>query len=261
MIIRKIKTTAAEIHINNGVFNSAIEKKHVFEFKESVPVLRVFENEQLKRTFVIDTLDENPDLRGQFLHTTIRVLKNGAVMIDGIISKDYRDHTDSHLIHHEAIRFQPFFLSSNDKENYKLKGKGLFERGLHFPGTVSPTNLRTVCICDDCSKSFTLQHFHTGFSQSEYFYSTDSQQTLNVVSHEFSDKLYQLKKSISMDSIRAIESQLPKPTYASGSYRYFNPYKCPHCQAVFIDFKNDFELRSNEYYGYRLINRETQGMD
>jgi len=261
MLKRKIKITGTDIHINSGLANSATEKEHIFRFISSQPTLRVFENKQLLRTFNIEPLSANPDLAGQFLHSSIRILDNEAVMIDGIISTNPNEHPDWKSDDYEAIRFQPFFLNSNEQENHKLKGQGLFARGLHFSGTVTPSGIRTVCICDHCNKSFSLQHFHAGFSESQYFYSSDSKQTLVVKYSQILDLPTQLQESLSEQQLKEIEEKLPNPTTGNGTYRYFNSFRCPHCGEPFIDFHTNPNSRANEYYGYRHINQDFQTMN
>lgn len=164
----------------------AIELETVFKLTVPTPEIKVFENQNLVHAFHIDTLHTNKDLTGQFLHSSIRVLSNSAVMIDGIISQSDSAFPKWTDIAYEAIRFQPFYLSDKNDNNIQLKGKGLFERGLHFSGTVTPTGVRNICICDSCNRSFTIQHFHSGFSELQYFYSTDSKETL-IVPYGFDD--------------------------------------------------------------------------
>jgi len=258
MLKRKIKITGTDIHVSNGLLNSAIEKEHVFQFEISQPTLRVFENKQLIRTFNIENLSDNPDLNGQFLHCSIRILDNDAVMIDGIISKNPDQHSDWKSDNYEAIRFQPFFLNANEHENHKLKGQGLFARGLHFSGTVTPTGVRTICVCDNCNKSFTLQQLHAGFAESQYFYSSDSKQTLVVGNSQIPNMPTQLQESLDEQQLKEIEQQLPIPTIGNGTYNYFNSFRCPHCADAFIDFESNPNIRANEYYGYRHINQEFQ---
>ena len=116
----------------NSNIGKAIELETVFKLTVPTPEIKVFENRNLVHTFRIDTLQTNKDLTGQFLHSSVRVLSNSAVMIDGIISqsdKTFSKWTDND---YEAIRLQPFFLSDKNDNNIQLKGKGLFEHGLHF---------------------------------------------------------------------------------------------------------------------------------
>lgn len=243
-----------------GLFGQKTEEYlGVLIFRSAVPIINVFENNRLIRTFNVETLKENPDLKGQYFHFSVRILKNEGVMIDGIISKDNKHHPNWQDKDYEAIRFQPFYLSSADIYlSNNLIGKGLFERGIHFSGTVTPTTVRAVCVCDVCNVSFTVQHFHGGFSESQYFYSDDAKQTLITGYNEIENIPTQLQKDINETAIAELESKLPVPTTGTGRYRYYNSFRCPHCAAPFIDFENNKLIRPTEYYGLRLINHEFQ---
>ena len=261
MIIRQIKVQGTNIYISTGLFKKDREVEHVFDFHEPQPTIRVFENKKLRREYHVETLSENPDLTGQFFHSSIRVLKNSAVMIDGIISTDKNKYPEWQDKNYEAIRLQPFYLSDKEQENEKLKGSGLFQRGLHFSGTVTPGGVRAICICDSCKKSFTLQHFHAGFSEAQYFYSSDSKQTLMVPYGQIENMPTQLQETIDEKTLELVEQQLPKSTNGHGNFKYYNPFRCPHCCSTFIDFENNKNIRPNEYYGNRLINQKLQRLD
>ena len=223
----------------------ALEVNCVIEFTEPIPVINFFENKNLVYSYKIETLQTNPDLTGQFLHSSIRILPNSAVMIDGIISKDKKVYPKWTDIDYEAIRLQPFYLFNNQEENTRLTGKGLFERGLHFSGVVTPSAVRNICICDSCNRSFTIQHFHAGFSEVEYFYSSDSKETFTISNG-----------TIDIKSLEAIETKLPRPSNNIGTFNYYNPFRCPHCLTPYIDFENHKEIRKNEYYGNTYINQK-----
>lgn len=258
MITGQVKIQGTDIYISTGLLKKDREVNHVFDLHEPQPTIRVFEDKKLRREYYIETLDENPDLTGQFFHSSIRVLKNRAVMIDGIISKDRNKCPDWKADNYEAIRLQPFYLSEKEQENEKLKGAGLFHRGLHFSGTVTPSGVRVICICDSCQKSFTLQHFHAGFSEAQYFYSTDSKKTLIVPYGQIENMPTQLQETIDDRTLELAEKQLPKSTNGHGSYKYYNAFRCPHCSSPFIDFEKNRDIRPNEYYGNRLINQKLQ---
>jgi len=261
MITRQVKIIGTDIYITTGLIKTEINVNHIFEFIIPLPVIRIFENKKLFREYRIDTLTNNPSLSGQFLHSTIRVYKNSAVMIDGIISTDKSNHNDWKDSGYEAIRLQPFYLSDKNIENKKLIGAGLFQRGLHFSGTVTPSGVRAVCICDICGKSFTLQHFHAGFSNAQYFYSSDSKQTLFVNYGQIDKMPTQLQSEIDDNIIYEVEHKLPNPIKGQGVYKYYNSFRCPHCGLPYIDFENDKKMRPDEYYGYYLINQEIQKME
>jgi hypothetical protein len=179
-------------------------------------------------------------------------------MIDGIISHTKTGFSKSDDTNYEAIRLQPFYLLNANQNNISLIGKGLFERGLHFSGTVTPTGVRNICICDHCLKSFTIQHFHAGFSEAQYFYSTDSRKTLFVSIFQFEDMPCQLQANIDHSAVKTIENKLPMPSNGVGTFNYYNSFKCPHCLSPYIDFEKYKEARPNEYYGNTYINEDTQ---
>lgn len=258
MIFTKVQIRETDFHISTGRLHAKWERDHVFEFNERQPTIRVFENQKLAREYHIETLDENPDLRGQYFHTSIRITRSGAVMIDGILSPDRVKVPDNEKMSYEGIRLHPFYLSKNEQKNEERKGTGLFRRGLHFSGTITGGNVRLVCICDSCRKSFTVTSFHAGVSEAQYFYSVDSKQTLFVPYHFIKNMPTQLQKSIDDEVLKEVEQKLPKPSSGSGEYKYYNPFRLPHCSAAFIDFEKNKEIRVNEYYGIRLINQSLE---
>jgi hypothetical protein len=252
----EIKGNNVFINNKNNHIGKETEINPVLELLSATPEIKVFEDDKLTRDYMIETIEWNPNLKGQFLHTSIRILPNSAVMIDGIIStnkKTFPKWTDDD---YEAIRLQPFYLSDANENNLQLIGKGLFERGLHYSGTVTPFGVRNVCICDSCMKSFTIQHFHAGFSEVQYFYSSDSKETLIVPYSSFENMSRQLQEEIDISALEKIEEKLPRPSSGEGTFKYYNSFKCPHCFAPFIDFKNK-AIRSKEYYGNTYVNKDS----
>jgi hypothetical protein len=233
---------------------TALERVHIFQLVEAVPTVSVLEDGKVIRAFRLETTDANPDLTGQFLHSSIRIFANSGVMIDGVISKSACTCPTWQEPGYEGVRLQPFLLSDKVEENVKLAGLGLFRRGLHFSGAVTPTSVRAVCFCDRCRKSFTLQHFHAGFSEVQYFYSGDGKETLIVAYGAPPNLPQQLQKTIDPTVLATVEAALPNPTIGQGAFRYYNSFLCPHCQEPFIDFVKHNDIRPGEYYGNTLIN-------
>jgi len=251
---KRIKIEGNDIYIKKPrLFGQKFEEYlGVLSFDKSKPTIKVFENNTLLKTFIIETLTTNPNLAGQYLHVSVRLLENDGVMIDGVVSKQRDRHLDWQDNDYEAIRFQPFYLTTADvATRQQILGKGVFERGLHYSGTVTPTTVRVICICDICDKSFTVQHFHSGFSESQYYYSEDSKQTLIVPYDKIKNSPTHLQKEVDE---RIIEEVLPKPTKGKGSYRYYNSFCCPHCLSPYIDFQKNKQIRQTEYYGLKYIN-------
>lgn len=254
----RINCIENNIYINNQGenFEKPEELKTVIKFLNPSPVLNIFENNIILYSISIETLNENPDLTNQYLHCSIRVLPNSGVMIDGIISKSPTEFSNWKNEDYEAIRIQPFFLTNKKEYNKALKGKGLFDKGLHFSGTVTPSGVRNICICDRCQASFTIQHFHAGFANVQYFYSSDGKETL-IVDYNAIDKLpVQLNEDLKDEDIEEIENKLPTPTSGNGTFRFYNNFKCPHCDETYIDFVKNNSLRAKEYYGNTFINEK-----
>jgi hypothetical protein len=251
---KRIKIHDNEIFIDNNTYyhGSEIKVNHVFKFIDSIPEIKVFENESLIRLYKIETLNTNPDLKGQFLHSSIIIHPNSGVMIDGLFSKQVNyapQWTDGE---YEGVRLQPFYLSNESEYNLALVGKGLFERGLHYNGTVTPTNIRNICIFDWCNKSFAIQHFHAGFSDAQYFYSTDSKETLIVPYGKIENMPMQLQKEIDISVLEEVEKKLSD----GGKFKYYNSFNCPNCLSPYIDFGKHKEIRPREYYGNTYLNQQ-----
>jgi hypothetical protein len=250
--------TGIVLNLKDLANNLPVEVFSAIRLQGAVPTIPVFFNNDKVIEYCIEPLRLNPDLEGQFLHASIRVLENYAVMIDGLISKDSTGAPSLQDENAEAIRFQPFFLGPADANNQTLHGKGLFERGLHFSGVITPTNVRLSCVCNLCRKPFNLHSFHAGFSNGQYFYSADSSRTLFVRYGDIENMPGQLQKEIDSKKLNTVESALPRPDNGSGPFKYYNPFRCPHCRAAYIDFETYPEIRPTEYYGNTYVNQNAQ---
>lgn len=250
----RVKVTDHNIYIKkSGLFTKNSEQlEGVLEFGSFSPTITVFEDNIIVRQYNIETLHSNPNLKGQFLYYSISIQANNAVMIDGIISKNKYTCPSWQDDEYEAIRFQPFFLKEAEINNINLIGKGLFERGLHYKGTITPSGVRCICICDYCWRSFTIQHIHAGFSEVQYFYSSDSSQTLLVRYNEIKNLPVQLQTEVALEDLKLVEAELPNSS--NQNFKFYNSFCCPHCNKPFIDFAKDNTIRTTEYYANKLIN-------
>ncbi|MBV2196098.1 MAG: hypothetical protein KUL78_06305, partial [Flavobacterium sp.] len=142
-INKRVKVQRNSIFIDNSfsLRNRQIEIEPIIELEGEIPSISIYEGSKLIRKFSIEPLKSNSILNGQYLHSSIRINANSSVQIDGIISNSSSEFDKNG----EGIRFQPFFLSDKEEENQKLKGLGMFDRGLHYVGLVTPSNVRLVC--------------------------------------------------------------------------------------------------------------------
>ncbi|PLT20496.1 MULTISPECIES: hypothetical protein [Ralstonia] len=193
------------------------------------------------------------EARGWY-HFSIRVHQNRACQVDCVIT-DSKDFDSDALTQGRAsgIRFQPFFISGAMTRNEELHGKGLFARGLHFNGTITPGNVVLSCECDRCKKSFQVRSYHAGFSNAGYFYSGSGKFTITV-----NDRIAGCPAALSepnLSELAALEAALPLAPDGT-KYRYANPFRCPHCTAPYIDFEANPGSRPGEYYGNYFVGAE-----
>jgi len=185
--------------------------------------------------------------RTGWAHLSVRVRETKACQVDGIV-------TDSEQFDPNAygegratgIRFQPFFLPGSPIPDDMFAGKGLFQRGLHFSGTITSGNTVLSCECDRCHKTFLIRSYHAGFSELGYFYSGSGSYTLGVPNRVAGSPVALQEPDPA--ELADLESRLPSAPDGS-RFLYLNPFRCPHCSAPYIDFEAHPDLRPQEYYG------------
>jgi len=250
----RVSIKGMDIYITNSreAQHQDIEIRPIIKFENDVPVIAIYENGYLYRSFTVEPKAGNENLAGQYFHASVRVNANSSVQMDGIISKSA---TNPDMTDYEGIRLQPFFLSDKSEINKSLEGKGMFARGLHYSGLISSGNIRLICICDSCLHSFSVEFIHAGFSDVQYFYSENSRETLLVPygATELGSIPTQLQKEIDDKDLELLEANLPE--FEDGKFRYYNGFKCPHCGIDYIDFRNNKEMRPGEYYANFYLNQ------
>jgi hypothetical protein len=183
-----------------------------------------------------------------WVHLSARVHETLICQPDCLISDSSEvDTTEFTAGKIRGIRFQPFILKGSKEDPSTLVGQGLFARGFHYGGRVSPGNLSLSCICDSCHSCFRLQSFHTGFMQAGYFYSQSGRYTLTVAAAFVDDAPAPLQPPDPQALVR-LEGRLPLAPDGT-RFSYLNPLRCPHCQAPYIDFPAHPDTRPGEYYG------------
>jgi hypothetical protein len=187
-------------------------------------------------------------------HFSIRVHPNLACQADCVITGEREFDPDAFSKGRgTGIRFQPFFISGAEVTNDEMRGRGLFARGLHFSGSITAANIVLSCECDRCKRSFQIHSFHSGFSNSGYFYSGSGKYTITV-----SDRVAGCPAALSQPDpsrLVTLEAKLPLAP-DSTAYKYTNPFRCPHCFAPYIDFETHPKDRPSEYYGNYFVGAE-----
>jgi len=182
-----------------------------------------------------------------YFHLNVRVNERFQCQSDCLVSTSKEIAPDAFQnLEVDGIRFQPFFLSGSGFPKEIFKGRGLFYRGLHYPGRVTQGNVSLSCICDECAKYFRIKSFHAGFSDIGYFYSGSGKETL-VLSSNIKGCPPALGEA-KMAEVKELEAKLPKAKDGT-SFSYLNGFRCPHCGAKYIDFESNPKDREREYYG------------
>lgn len=238
-----------KIKNKNGYTKIFIEKTKVLKFNSSEPIIKVYEDNKLIRSYKIDINNNNPDLKNKYFHFWIRINTDSSVQLNGAIS-ELKENYDKAI---EYINFQPFFLSNMDEKNKKLIGKGGFARGFQFPGIMSGGS-RAIAICDFCDKSFSLSYLHAGRGEFQYFYSENSREILFVYYGEMDNVPIQNQPIKDIAILKEFESKLP--ISSDGLFLYYNPLVCPYCQRPYFDFKNNKADRPYQYYAHYYLNQK-----
>jgi hypothetical protein len=149
-----------------------------------------------------------------------------------------------------GVRFQPFLLPEAGGDPQRLVGQGLFARGLHFAGLVTPGSVRLSCECDHCGRTFQVQSFHAGFANLGYMYSESGAFTLTIADDvPGCPPALGTPDKAELERLEAILPLAPDGT----TFRYAHPLRCPHCRKPYIDFAAHPGLRESEYYGNCLF--------
>lgn len=191
------------------------------------------------------------------LYLSIPIGPSFAVQPDCLLSTDFTDPTESfRKCETLGVRMQPFYLPETPGRLSELVGRGLFYRGFHFSGVITPGNVSLLCLCDSCQKTFRLQSFHSGFSSLVYFYCSRGPHTLVVSS--FLKDAPPWRGDADKRAVGRFESHLPACQQCGGEFRYMNSLLCPYCLRPYIDFLRHPGDRRVEYYGNHLYGQDVQ---
>lgn len=184
-----------------------------------------------------------------WLHLSVRVYARLGCQADAVVTGLPEHQAGVPLGNDDlGVRFQPFFLAgASDVPD--LTGRGLFARGLHFRGSITPGNVQVSCECDACHRTFLVRSFHAGMGEQGYFYSGSGRYTLIVDGHVAGAPVPLAKPDPA--ALLGLEAALP-PAPDGTRFVYGNPFRCPHCAAAYIDFAAHPGEREAEYYGLYL---------
>ncbi len=186
----------------------------------------------------------------EWIHFSFEITSSFAFMSDCLLAKNSKPPVEEFqrgVV--DGIRFQPILLPERTDEVPDLIGEGLYNRGFHVSGIATPAHITLSCICDHCRKSFRIHSIHAGFASLTYMYCDQFGHTM-VASKDFPDAP-PIFGPADEESVLRFEARLPACIECGGSFKYYNPYRCPHCAEPYIDFAKRPELRQIEpYFNY-----------
>jgi len=225
-----------------------VEKLPVLQLTHAGQALRFVDSRGATRTYDLSSIYVDGE---RFVHLSVGVRPTFVVQADALLTKD--GHNPEEVFRSpegRGVRLEPFYLPECAADPADLIGRGLFYRGLHFPGIVTQGNVSLLCICDHCHESFRLQSFHAGFSDLTYLYC--SRQPHTLVASSYLEDAPPVLGEADAASVARFESRLPPCEQCGGAFRYMNPLRCPHCLEPYIDFEKHPADRAKEYYGNYL---------
>jgi hypothetical protein len=184
-----------------------------------------------------------------WLHLSVRVHAGLGCQADAVVTGLPEHQAGVPLADDNVgVRFQPFFLAGACAVP-DLAGRGLFARGLHFRGSITPGNVQLSCECDVCHGTFLVRSFHAGMGEQGYLYSGSGRYTLIVDGHVAGAPVPLAEP----DAAALLRLEAALPTAPDGTrFVYDNPFRCPQCAAAYIDFVAHPGEREAEYYGLYL---------
>lgn len=226
-----VQIAGQSIHISShGVLdylrnaNGPFELRYPIALQEKTPVITLYEDKVKTRQYVLQT-DEHENFEGKYFLSSIRIYIQGdpatpVMQLDGFISDtpEERAITTSDI----GYRMEGHFLAMGGhtaiKRREMNRGQDLPMKGLKYPGYTTPSNIRLVGICPKCGKSFTFHGYAFYMAQSDVAYSDDGLDCCVIESY-------------------GIDPNTWSYTEDGKTFRYYNPFCCPHCNEPYIDYK------------------------
>ena len=183
----------------------------------------------------------------EWIHFSFMITETMAFVADCLLAKDSNPPVEQFQRGEvDGIRFQPILLPERTDEAPDLIGEGLFNRGFHKSGSATPAHITLSCICDMCHDSFRIHSIHAGFASLTYMYCDQFGHTM--VANKNLPDAPPVFGPVEEVSLLRFEAKLPPCVICGGDFRYYNPYRCPHCVEPYIDFEKRRELRQIESY-------------
>lgn len=187
----------------------------------------------------------------EYLHLNIRLPHSRAsgifnVQVDGVLSDDgdsdaaYAQFNTGEC---QGVRFAPFNLPESTKPP-RPAGLNLHERGLHYPGTTTPTSVSLSCVCDHCGKSFRLKSYRCAYNRGSisFVYCAAGTHALlfnKVIAGSTNEGASRIEgRGREPETVVTFEAGLPPCAHSGKAFAYKHSFRCPHCSEPYLDYEN-----------------------
>ncbi len=226
----------------------------IVEFSQLSPVLQLLDADGKAYCHDLTSIVQEGIRWGYF---SITIGKGLTCQADAILMKKEGDAPEAFAAGRaDGLRLQPFYLPGCHSRPSELVGRGLFFRGLHYSGTVTPGNVSLSCICDVCDAAFGCNRSTQASVDRHIFIAATDRIRLRSARH--TEGAPPASGKADPESLAALETRLPACSHCGGTFAYLNSFRCPHCAAPYIDFGRFPSEREIEYYGNYLYGEELQ---
>lgn len=206
-----------------------LEKCGAIALKTKTPSLLLYEGEELSHEYVLgNTKDE--DYTGKYFLYSVRMSMVGnpvapVVQIDGFVADSPDEESMGSNTGYRFEGYHPYFGGiESSRRRLVQSGADLIEKGLKYPGYITPANVRLVGICDECGKSLTFIGYNYPGMNAEPLYSDDG--TSVIESYDYN-----------MDKDNGVVEKDGR------KYRYYNSFCCKYCGHPYIDYNRKREMK------------------
>ena len=196
----------------------------------SAPVIVLYEDDEQTREYALQP-EEGECFDGRYFHVSVRLgfmgmPPVGVAQIDGFVSDtaEEREMTGDDI----GYRMEGHFLRCSGafarERSEAARGKDLMAKGLKYPGYTTPSNVRLVGVCADCSKSFAFHGYAVYMAQEDVAYSDDGLDVCAIPAYDIDPDTWSFEAG-------------------AKTFRYYNSFRCPHCGAAYIDYENNRDMK------------------
>lgn len=239
-----IKIIEQSIYIESALLRSVISNSpnSLYELtgsiflNEKTPTIKLYEDNELVQEYVLETA-KNEDFSNQYFQICIRAhflrdVPVAVLQIDGFVSEN--KETEKMTNDNVGYRFEGHYLTHGDalaqRRFENINGLDLYDKGLRYPGYSTPSCVRLIGVCQVCGKSITFRSGNIYLTSDEPVYSDDGLSVCSISSYETANPDFNKEEWMYQKSGK--------------TYRYYNPFRCPHCGAPYIDYQKHPEMKS-----------------